>query len=1768
MKKFYIILILFVCSIPLFSQRGKDGTVTVGASTIVNVYTSLTANLVPGNVTIPVTSTVGFSVGDLIYIIQVQGASTNCVPETFNPQNSFPMSDDFGRITNYNNAGNNEYAHINSIFGNDINVDCGINNAYTAAGKVQVIRVPRFAQLTINSGGTITCPQWNGTTGGVIAIEVMGNTVINTGGSINASNLGFRGGLVTVTGYTHTASTNANNWGHLNKNLGMYKGESIVGDTAVYQTMAAKFCKGAIGNGGGGGTEVNAGGGGGSNAGDTALWTGKGNPDNSLAGWTTAWNLESPGFAASSSSGGGRGGYTYAVNALNPTTVPPGSGNGWGGDNRRLQGGLGGRPLDYTTGRLFIGGGGGSGDEDNAYGGAGGNGGGIIHIVSYGTISGGGSINANGANGSPSKTPGTSIFNTLTGKDGAGGAGGGGAIRINSLGSVTGISLNAIGGNGGNQEMRTTSNSADAYGPGGGGGGGYIGSNTALPTTNVSGGNNGIVTYISGVNSCQIDNLFPPNGATRGGVGIVTNTLSTIPTITVSPTAATICVNNSVSLTAGNSEGYAMGWYYQNPGGSFVGFGPAFTTSVYTTPGTYTVSVGTCPNQFYRAQCIITVIAGPTLVVNSPTICSGQTATLNGSGATTYTWNTGPTTGTINVTPTVTTTYTLAGTIATCSSNITTTVNVISAPSITATPVSICNGQTATVTASGATSYTWNTGSTTNSIIVTPTTTTNYTVTGSVGTCTSVQTTTVTVNSLPSVTVTSSTICAGGSATLTAGGATTYTWNTGPTTTSITVTPTTTTNYTVTGSNGSCSDTQTTSIIVNPLPTVTATSGSICAGQSLTLTAGGASTYTWNTGPTTATIALSPTTTTNYTVTGNNGTCSNTQTTSITVVSLPTVTATSGTICAGGSATLTAGGATTYTWNTGPTTTSITVTPTTTTNYTVTGSNGACINTSTTEVVVNPNPTITVNSPTLCSGQTTTLTASGASTYTWSPGPLNGSSVTVSPGTTQVYTVTGTSSLTCSGTNTTTVSVTATPTLNVPSATICPGNTATLTASGGTSYTWNPGGSTGSTFTATPPATTVYTVTGANGACTSTQTVSINIGAAISIAVNSPSICAGETATLTASGATTYTWSTGSNSSSVTVNPTSTTVYTISGTSSSCSGVNTATVNINTTPTVSVAAAAICSGQTATLTAGGAATYTWNPGSLSGSSVTVSPTSTQNYTVIGSSAEGCTNTAISNVSVTTTPTVVVQPMSICPGGTGTLTAMGAGSYTWNPGNVTGSSYTASPSSTTNYTVTGSNGLCVSSATADITVGTSLTVAINSPTICSGESTILSASVSATSYTWNTGANTSTVVVTPTTTTSYTVDVTSPGCNGTGTTTVFVSALPTVTVNGAAICSGQMVTLTAGGASNYTWTPSGVNGSTFAVAPTTSTTYSVIGETGGCTNIATTDVTVTPTPTLTVNSPTICAGSATLTASGATNYTWSPGGQNTSSIVVSPSTTSFYTVDAANGSCFTTTTTMVYVNSAPPLVVDVFNPSPFCPGSCNTFSTTTGYGSVVFDYGDATGTTTNTTHCYAASGNYTVTASGTFTSGCSITTSTMITVSFLPVNTVTFDILGSAPYQLGSAISFTSYGLSGNWTFGDGTSLTNTPDPMHAFNSGGTYCIKMVSPTTTLSCTDSLTKCIDIIQPVTINIPNVFTPNADGNNDVFKITGAGIIDFHCVILDRWGLRMYEWDGLGGGWDGYTKAGVQAPSGTYFYIITYRTSDGKGDVVKGPVSLFKD
>lgn len=264
----------------------------------------------------------------------------------------------------------------------------------------------------------------------------------------------------------------------------------------------------------------------------------------------------------------------------------------------------------------------------------------------------------------------------------------------------------------------------------------------------------------------------------------------------------------------------------------------------------------------------------------------------------------------------------------------------------------VCIGSSITQTASGATTYSWNTGATTSSISVTPTVNTTYTVTGTTSGCSNSTIKTITVNPLPTLSVAGPTAtCIGSSVIQTASGAATYTWNTTAITASVSLSPTVTTVYTVTGTDANnCVNSTTTSVTVNNLPAVTATvvNATICNGSSTTLNAGGATTYSWNTGATTASVSVNPTSNTNYTVTGTdaNG-CNNTATTSVTVNALPTlsVAGTSSLICAGESATLTVSGASTYTWNTTATTSFIVVSPTVTTTYTVNGTDAnGCVN--------------------------------------------------------------------------------------------------------------------------------------------------------------------------------------------------------------------------------------------------------------------------------------------------------------------------------------------------------------------------------------------------------------------------------------------------------------------------------------------------------------------------------------------------------------------------------------------------------------------------------------------------------------------------------------------------------------------------------------------------------------------------------------------------------------------------------------------------------
>ena len=631
-------------------QKGKNGTLTLsGPSDIVNVFTTLTADASTSNNMITVANSAlnstsyGFvgdlEPGDLILIIQTQGigeADMIGAPNGWDGTYALPIDATWGQITNYRNCGNNEYAEVKSVPNStSIQLRCGLSNDYTTLGKVQVIRVPRFEDLTIN--GTLTTETWNGNTGGVLAIEVNNNLIIN--GEITTSELGFRGGISN----TGSSLLGVAHWTRPLSNAGGMKGESIRGWTAEYALDGGSYCKAAPANGGGGGNAHNGGGGGGGNAGDVSNWIdGVGVPQGNYNAWaieTEKDEVTPAPINGVARSGGGRGGFTFSGSDQNANTVPAGN-TSWGGDNHKNRGGLGGRPLDYSTGKIYLGGGGGAGDlnEANSTGGSGGNGGGIIYILNYGNVSGTGSILSLGQIAADVSAP-SAGFGNIAGNDGAGGGGAGGTVILNSNGSISGISIDVDGGNGGNQIIIDGGfgNTDEAEGPGGGGGGGYISISNGAITRTANGGANGI-TNSDGLTE------FPANGATGGGIGLPNETISNF---FLTTTNDTICSGSTSTLTA-SVTGTLVGtitWYDAEVGGNIIGTN-ALTTGVLTANTTYWV--GTCPGNYLIP---VSVIISPPITFNDASVvigdenCGLSDGTISGitiAGGTaplTYEWN-------------------------------------------------------------------------------------------------------------------------------------------------------------------------------------------------------------------------------------------------------------------------------------------------------------------------------------------------------------------------------------------------------------------------------------------------------------------------------------------------------------------------------------------------------------------------------------------------------------------------------------------------------------------------------------------------------------------------------------------------------------------------------------------------------------------------------------------------------------------------------------------------------------------------------------------------------------------------------------------------------------------------------------------------------------------------------------------------------------------------------------------------------------------------
>ncbi|MSN24896.1 MAG: DUF11 domain-containing protein [Geobacter sp.] len=463
-----------VCSNP-----GADGPASI--SGIVNTYYPGSGSASAGSMTVTVGSmdgrgsSTGVAAGDLVIVMQMQDASID-----YTNTASYGGSSPGSGYTSLNSSGLYEYVVVSSVAGSTFTLAAPLQNSYRTAAATgtsgqrtfQVIRVPQYSSVTLV--GTVTAPPWNGSSGGVLAIDSGGNLAWG-GQTVDVTGLGFRGGAgINFTGSTTAGQSSADYFtpaptppvpptGTGANRANGSKGEGIAGtprylftsatagaatngagaitDTGLDGYPGGSFGRGAPGNAGGGGTDGNV----------------PANDQNTGGGGGGAYSV------------GGMGGYGWI------STTPPGS----------KTGGFGGYSISMMPSLLTMGGGGGAGTTNNNTGtpGAGlassGAAGGGIVIIRARTVTGTGTVTANGTNAN----------STIT-NDASGGGGAGGAILVfasNNNGSLGSLTANARGGNGG-----SNTGGGSPHGPGGGGSGGFVALTTAIGVSiNVPAGVNG-----------------------------------------------------------------------------------------------------------------------------------------------------------------------------------------------------------------------------------------------------------------------------------------------------------------------------------------------------------------------------------------------------------------------------------------------------------------------------------------------------------------------------------------------------------------------------------------------------------------------------------------------------------------------------------------------------------------------------------------------------------------------------------------------------------------------------------------------------------------------------------------------------------------------------------------------------------------------------------------------------------------------------------------------------------------------------------------------------------------------------------------------------------------------------------------------------------------------------------------------------------------------------------------------------------------------------
>ncbi|MBL7923387.1 MAG: choice-of-anchor L domain-containing protein [Bacteroidia bacterium] len=1202
------------------------------------------------------------------------------------------------------------------------------------------------------------------------------------------------------------------------------------------------------------------------------------------------------------------------------------------------------------------------------------------------------------------------------------------------------------------------------------------------------------------------------------------------------------------------------------------------TTSIWVTqPGIYYTSIANPPLCFAFSALIYVQFTNPAAVLSAsgPTdFCPGDSVVLTATPGLSYQWSNGATSQSITVynPGSFHCTVSFGGNCSDITDTIT--VNLLSGLTLSINPsgpTTFCQGGSVTLTASSS-GVLWSNGSTTQSITVN--TAGTYTVTPTApGFCPSPTSVSVSVNPNPAVSINGqASICQGSNTILsTSAPFSQYLWSGGQNTATISAGTSGTYTVTVTDANG-CTATNNFSlnVLANPVPVISG-DFDFCLGTNSVLSAGnGYSSYAWSTGSSTSTTNVSLPGTYHVTVTDANG-CSGSASQLIVVFNppLPFISGVTA-ICQGANANLIANpSGMTYLWSNGAVSSSIQ--PSVSGSYTVTVTDGnGCTGTVTQAVNVNSNPLPVISGNlSACQGSSSILSAgSGFSSYAWSDGS-SGSSITVNSSGTYAVTVTDANG--CSGT--TSVNFTAlpfTPAVVSGPAGFCTGSNAIIDAgSGYASYQWSTGGS-GRQIQVSTGGTYTVTVTAANG-CSGSSSFSINAWALPVPQISGvTAVCQGAAANLQAAPAgMSYLWSNGSTAGSI--QPATAGVYTLTVTDNNgCSASTAQTVTVNNNPLpVITGTFTVCQGTSGLLDANqpGIASYAWSNGAVTAQ---IQPTVSGVYTVIVTDLNGCTGTTSQNLTVNPLPMAAINgAAAFCTGDNVTLSSWGNFSnYLWSNG-ATAAQIVIVNGGTYVLTVTDNNG-CSGSASYSVTENPLPQPQLPANTdICDGASATLQPGTF-TSYVWSNGSTAASITVNNSG--SFTVTVSDlNGCSNSTAGQVTWHANPVPAITGLSdICDGQSAVLNAGsGYVLYTWS----NGGSGAIQTVSAAgNYSVtVTDLFGCTGSALFDLQVHPLPLVAITGDLdICSGDSTRleTPGGQGSYLWSNGSTDPF-IQVKDGGIYTVTVTTANGCSSSRGVTL----NEHPLPVASYNPNQniTCEEIRIKFENTSTYetgSTFTWNFGDGgTSAEKSPSHVYALPGEYNTTLFIESPTGCTDDEAMLVSVVIPPFPEAEFGQSARIVSVFNSEVSFNNQSVNSTrykWSFGDGQSSEEV-NPSHVFDQVGSLKIKLIA-FNGVNCYDEYETNLEVVP---FFVPNAFTPNNDGKNDVF-FDGTPVLNvqsYDMLVFNRWGQLVYTTDSFFRPWDGNGRDGNSAPEGLYTYLIKITSIKGKYYEYTGTFSLIR-